>query len=107
MELLTNNVTLEHYIILSCFLFAIGMCGLLLSKRNVISILMSIELMLLAANINFLAFSAFYQDLTGQIATIIILTIAAAEASIGLAIVVNFYRARGTISIEEINKLKG
>ncbi len=107
MESIISNVTLEHYVILSCCLFSIGMCGLLLNKGNVINILMSIELMLLAANINFVAFSSYYNELTGQIASIIILAIAAAEAAIGLAIIVNFYRACGTISIEKINKLKG
>lgn len=107
MELFTNSISLEHYLILASVLFAIGVTGILLNKKNVINILMSIELMLLAANINFVAFSAYLSDLTGQIASLIILTIAAAEAAIGLAIIVAFFRTKGSIAIEDINELKG
>jgi len=107
MELFTNSISLEHYLILASVLFAIGVTGILLNKKNVINILMSIELMLLAANINFVAFSAYLSDLSGQIASLIILTIAAAEAAIGLAIIVAFFRTKGSITIEDINELKG
>ena len=107
MELITNEVTLEHYLILACVIFAIGAGGLLFNRRNIINILMSIELMLLSANINFVAFSSSLQDLSGQIASIIILTVAAAEAAIGLAILVAFYRNKGAIAVEDINELKG
>lgn len=107
MELITSNTTLAHYLILGSVLFAIGATGLLFNRKNIINILMSIELMLLAANINFVAFSSHLQDLSGQIASIIILSIAAAEAAIGLAILVAFYRNKGSIATEDINELKG
>lgn len=107
MELITAKISLTHFLFLSATIFAIGIIGIILNKRNVINILMSIELMLLAANINFVTFSSYFNDLAGQISTIIIMTIAAAEVSIGLAIVVVFYRTRGSIAIEDMNKLKG
>lgn len=107
MELVINKISLAHYLFLSASVFSIGAMGILLNKRNVINILMSIEIMLLAANMNFVAFASHFSDLTGQICTIIIMTIAAAEVSIGLAIVVIFYRKNRTISLEDINKLKG
>ncbi len=101
------EVTLTHYLILAAVIFTIGVSGIFLNRKNVIIILMSIELMLLAVNINFVAFSAYLHDLSGQIFTIFILTIAAAEAAIGLAILVVYYRNRGSISVTDINIMKG
>ena len=88
-------------------LFVVGIFGIFLNRKNVIVILMSIELMLLAVNINLVAFSAFLGDLVGQVFSLFILTVAAAEAAIGLAILVCFFRVRGTIAVEEINSMKG
>lgn len=102
-----NEISLEHYLILSSLLFAIGVSGLFMNRKNVITILMSIEIMLLAANINFVAFSVHLQDIVGQIFSIIVLSIAAAEVSIGLAILVLYYRNRGSIEIEDINQMRG
>lgn len=107
MELIISKISLPHYLIFSATLFGIGAIGLLLNKKNVINILMSIEIMLLAANINFVAFSSFFHELSGQIYSIVILTTAAAEAAIGLAIVVVFYRLRSTIDLDDIKELKG
>ncbi len=101
------TIGLEHYLILGAVLFTLGVFGIFLNRRNVIIILMSIEMMLLAVNINFVAFSSFLGDLTGQIFTMFILTVAAAEAAIGLAILVVFFRNRGTIAVDEISSLKG
>lgn len=101
------NIGLQHYLILAAALFTIGVFGIFLNRKNVIVILMSIELMLLAVNINFVAFSAHLQDLTGQIFTMFILTVAAAEAAIGLAILVVFFRNRGSIAVEDISEMKG
>lgn len=100
-------VGLSHYLTVSGILFTLGIFGIFLNRKNLIVILMSIELMLLAVNINFVAFSSFLGDLVGQIFTMIVLTVAAAEAAIGLAIVVVFYRARRSIAVEDINELKG
>lgn len=100
-------ITLEHYLALAAIIFVIGVCGLFISKKSIITILMSVELMLLAVNINFVAFSVFMGDLVGQVFTMFILTVAAAEAAIGLAILVVFNRNRGTIHVEDINELKG
>jgi NADH-quinone oxidoreductase subunit K len=100
-------VGLSHYLTVSAILFTLGIFGIFLNRKNLIVILMSIELMLLAVNINFVAFSSFLGDLVGQIFTMIVLTVAAAEAAIGLAIVVVFYRARRSIAVEDINELKG
>lgn len=105
--MMINNIGLEHYLLLAALLFAIGISGLLMSKKNVITILMSIELMLLAVNINFVAFSAYLQDITGQIFALIILAVAAAEISIGLAILVVYHRQRGSIEISDINQMQG
>ncbi|SVB26919.1 uncharacterized protein METZ01_LOCUS179773 [marine metagenome] len=96
-----------HYLILAATIFTIGIVGIFLNRKNVIVILMSIELILLAVNINLVSFSIYLNDLTGQIFTIFILTVAAAEAAIGLAIIVIYYRNSGTIRVQEINKLKG
>ena len=101
------EVGLEHYLILSAVIFSLGMIGIFLNRKNVIVILMSIELILLAVNINLVSFSIFLQDITGQIFTILILTVAAAEAAIGLAIIVVYYRNKGSIRVEEINQMKG
>jgi len=100
-------LSLQHFLILSGILFSIGVLGIFINRKNVIILLMSIELMLLAVNINFVAFSAFLNDLFGQIFTLFILTVAAAEAAIGLAILVTYFRNHGNIEAEEINQLKG
>lgn len=102
-----STISLEHYLILSSLLFAIGVSGLFMNRKNVITILMSVELMLLAVNINFVAFSVHLQDIVGQVFSIIVLSIAAAEVSIGLAILVLYYRNRGSIEIEDINQMRG
>jgi len=101
------NIALGHYLILAAIIFTIGVVGIFLNRKNVIIILMSIELILLAVNINLVSFSIFTQDLTGQIFTMFILTVAAAEAAIGLAIIVVYYRNKGSIRIEDISSLKG
>lgn len=100
-------IELEHYLILAAILFTMGIFGIFLNRKNVIIILMCIELMLLAVNINFVAFSTFLGDLTGQIFTLFILTVAAAEAAIGLAILVIFFRNKGSIAVEDISSMKG
>lgn len=100
-------IELEHYLTLAALIFTIGVFGIFLNRKNVIVILMSIELMLLAVNINFVAFSAFLHDLAGQVFTMFILTVAAAEAAIGLAILVTFFRNKGSIAVEDISALKG
>lgn len=102
-----SNISLEHYLILAAFVFSIGITGLFMNRKSVITILMAIELMLLAVNINFVAFSVYLQDIVGQVFSIIILSIAAAEISIGLAILVLYFRNRGSIEIEDINQMKG
>lgn len=100
-------VGLPHYLTVAAVLFVIGVFGIFLNRRNVIIILMSIELMLLAVNINLIAFSAFLNDIQGQIFAIFVLTVAAAEAAIGLAILVCFYRNRGSIAVSDVNRMKG
>ena len=100
-------VGLEPYLIVAAALFVIGIFGIFLNRKNIIVILMSIELMLLAVNINLVAFSAHLGDLVGQIFTMFILTVAAAEAAIGLALLVVFFRNRGTIDVEDVNVMKG
>ena len=102
-----NMITLNHYLLLAALLFVIGIFGIFLNRKNVIVMLMSIELILLAVNLNFIAFSVYLGDLVGQIFTLFILTVAAAEAAIGLAIIVCFFRNRGTIAVEDINVMKG
>ena len=102
-----TEIGLGHYLILGVVIFSIGIIGIFLNRKNVIVILMSIELILLAVNINLVSFSIFINDLTGQVFAMFILTVAAAEAAIGLAIIVVYYRNKGTIRIEEINSLKG
>ena len=102
-----TDVGLGHYLTLSAIIFTVGVIGIFLNRKNVIVILMSIELILLAVNINFVSFSIFLNDLNGQIFALFILTVAAAEAAIGLAIIVVYYRNTGTVHVEEINNLKG
>lgn len=101
------GVGLSHYLTLAAILFTIGIFGIFLNRKNLIVIMMSIELMLLAVNINMVAFSSFLNDLVGQVFTMLVLTVAAAEAAIGLAIVVVFYRNRRSIEVEDINTMKG
>ena len=101
------DIGLGHYLTLGAIIFTIGIAGIFLNRKNIIVILMSIELILLAVNINLVSFSIFLNNLIGQVFTVFILTVAAAEAAIGLAIIVVYYRNAGTISVEEINKLKG
>ncbi len=101
------SVGLSHYLTLAAILFSLGIFGIFINRKNVIVILMSIELMLLAVNINFVAFSSYLGDLTGQIFALLVLTVAAAEAAIGLAFVVVYYRNRGSIAVEDINLMKG
>jgi NADH-quinone oxidoreductase subunit K len=100
-------IELTHYLIVAAILFTIGICGIILNRKNIIVILMSVEIILLAVNINLVAFSSFLGDLTGQIFSLFILTVAAAEAAIGLAILVTYYRNRGSIAVEDINLMKG
>ena len=102
-----NGLELNHFIILSALLFCIGVSGIFLNRKNVISLLMSIELMLLSININFVAFSSFLQDLVGQIFAIFVLTVAGAESAIGLAILVIYFNNRKNIEIESISSMKG
>ena len=101
------EIGLGHYLSLAAIIFAIGLAGVFLNRKNIIVILMSIELILLAVNINLVSFSIFINDLSGQIFTLFILTVAAAEAAIGLAIIVVYYRNSGTMRVQEIDKLKG
>ena len=100
-------ITLSHYLTVAAILFVLGVLGIFINRRNVILILMAIELILLAVNINLVAFSAFLGDIVGQIMAMFVLTVAAAEAAIGLAILVVYFRNRGTIAVEEINLMKG
>jgi NADH-quinone oxidoreductase subunit K len=102
-----NGLELTHFITLSAILFCIGVSGIFLNRKNVIALLMSIELMLLSININFVAFSAFLHDLVGQIFAIFVLTVAGAEAAIGLAILVIYFHNRRNIEIENISSMKG
>lgn len=101
------EVVLFHYLTLAAILFVIGVFGIFLNRKNIIVILMSIELMLLAVNINFVAFSAHHGDLHGQVFSMFILTVAAAEAAIGLAILVTFFRNKGQILVDDLSELKG
>jgi NADH-quinone oxidoreductase subunit K len=101
------EIGLGHYLTLAAILFTIGVFGIFMNRKNVIVILMSIELILLAVNINFVAFSAFQGNLIGQVFALFVLTVAAAEAAIGLAILVIYFRNRGTIAVEDVNLMKG
>ena len=101
------EIGLTQYLTVAAILFTIGVLGIFLNRKNIIIILMSVELILLSVNINFVAFSAFHSDLTGQVFALFVLTVAAAEAAIGLAILVTYYRNRGSIAVEDINAMKG
>lgn len=100
-------IGMEHFLVLAALLFTIGVFGIFLNRKNVIVILMSIELMLLAVNINFVTFSSYLNDMVGQVFVIFTLTVAAAEAAIGLAILVVFFRNKGSIAVEDISGMKG
>ena len=101
------EITLGHYLTLGAIFFAIGIIGIFLNRKNVIIILMCIELILLAVNINLVSFSIYLQNLTGQIFTMFILTVAAAEAAVGLAIIIMYYKNKGSIDVDQISSLKG
>ena len=101
------EIGLTHYLTVAAILFTLGVFGIFLNRKNVIIILMSIELMLLAVNINFVAFSVFLGDMVGQVFAMFILTVAAAEAAIGLAILVVYFRNRGSIAVGDVNMMKG
>ena len=102
-----THITIIHFLILSSLVFVIGIAGIFLNRKNIIIILMSIELMLLSININFVAFSAYLGDLLGQIFSLFILTIAAAEAAIGLAILVVYFRNRDSVAVEDVSQMRG
>ena len=106
-EFFNLPILINHYLILSSLIFLLGVIGIFLNRKNIIVILMSIELILLAVNINLVSFSIYLNELSGQVFTLFILTVAAAEAAIGLAIIVVYYRNSGTIRVEEIDELKG
>ena len=101
------ELTLVHYLALSAALFTIGVFGIFVNRKNLIVILMSIELMLLSININLISFSVFLGDINGQVFAMLVLTVAAAEAAVGLAILVTYFRNRGDISVEDVNIMKG
>jgi NADH-quinone oxidoreductase subunit K len=101
------TITLGHYLAVGAVLFTLGILGIFVNRKNVIIILMSVELILLSVNINLVAFSSFLHDLVGQVFALLVLTVAAAEAAIGLAILVVFFRNRGSIAVEDINLMKG
>ncbi len=102
-----GGIGVEHFLVVGAILFVLGVLGIFINRKNVIVILMSVELILLAVNINLVAFSAFMNDLTGQIFAMLVLTVAAAEAAIGLAILVIYFRNRGTIAVDDVNRMKG
>ena len=101
------TIGLSQYLVVAAVLFTIGVLGVFLNRRNIIIILMSVELILLAVNLNFVAFSAYLGDMVGQVFALFVLTVAAAEAAIGLAILVVYFRNRGTIAVEDVNLMKG
>ena len=100
-------IGIEHYVVVSSILFVLGVLGIFLNRKNVIIILMSVELILLSVNINLVAFSSFLGDMVGQVFAMLVLTVAAAEAAIGLAILVVYFRNRGSIEVEDLNVMKG
>jgi NADH-quinone oxidoreductase subunit K len=100
-------IGLTHYLVVSAILFTMGVLGIFLNRKNLIIILMAIELILLSVNLNFVAFSAYLHDLVGQVFAMFVLTVAAGEAAIGLAILVIYFRSRGSISVEDVNRMKG
>jgi len=101
------TIGLSHYLTVGAILFTLGILGIFLNRKNVIVILMSIELILLAVNINLVSFSAFLNDIVGQVFALLVLTVAAAEAAIGLAILVIFFRRRGSIAVDDVNRMRG
>jgi len=101
------TIGLSHYLTVAAMLFTLGVFGIFINRKNVIVILMSVELILLAVNINMIAFSAYLNDIVGQVFALLILTVAAAEAAIGLAVLVVFFRNRGSIAVEDINMMRG
>jgi len=101
------DIGLFHFLVLSALMLVVGLCGIFMNRKNIIVIMMSIELILLSVNINLVAFSAYLQDLSGQVFTIFILTVAAAEAAVGLAILVSYYRNKGNIKVEEMREMQG
>ena len=107
MQMLSLSLTLSHYLVLGAILFAIAVVGIFLNRKNVIVLLMAIELMLLAVNLNFVAFSYYLGDIAGQVFVFFILTVAAAESAIGLAILVVLFRNLNTINVEDLDSLKG
>ena len=100
-------ISVTHYLVVSAILFTLGVLGIFMNRKNLIVILMAIELILLAVNLNFVAFSAALGDLVGQVFAMFVLTVAAGEAAIGLAILVIYFRSRGTISVDDVNRMKG
>ncbi|MDQ2893593.1 MAG: NADH-quinone oxidoreductase subunit NuoK [Pseudomonadota bacterium] len=100
-------IGLTHYLVVAAILFTMGVLGIFLNRKNLIVILMAIELILLSVNINFVAFSAYLHDLVGQVFAMFVLTVAAGEAAIGLAILVIYFRSRGTIAVDDVNQMKG
>ncbi len=107
MNMLTAPLSVTHYLVVAAILFTIGVFGIFVNRKNVIVLLMCVELILLAVNINFVAFSSFLGNITGQVFAMFVLTVAAAEAAIGLAILVVYFRNRGTIAVEDIHQMKG
>ena len=101
------EIGLTHYLTVAAILFTIGVAGIIVNRKNIIIILMSVEIILLSVNINLVAFSSYLGDLTGQVFSLFILTVAAAEAAIGLAILVTYFRNRGSIAVDDINMMKG
>jgi NADH-quinone oxidoreductase subunit K len=101
------TISLAHFLIVAAILFTLGIAGVILNRKNIIVVLMSVELILLSVNLNLIAFSAFLDDLTGQVFALFILTVAAAEAAIGLAVLVAYYRNRGSIAVDDIDMMKG
>ena len=104
---MNDLIGIEHFLVVGAILFVLGVLGIFLNRKNVIVILMAVELILLAVNINLVAFSAAMGDLVGQVFAMMVLTVAAAEAAIGLAILVIYYRGRGTIAVDDVNRMKG
>lgn len=100
-------IGLTHYLVVAAILFALGVLGIIANRKNLIVMLMAVELILLAVNLNLVAFSAFLQDLVGQVFAMFVLTVAAGEAAIGLAILVIYFRGRGTIAVDDVNRMKG
>ena len=100
-------IGLTHYLVVAAILFALGVLGIVVNRKNLIVMLMAVELILLAVNLNLVAFSAYLHDLVGQVFAMFVLTVAAGEAAIGLAILVIYFRSRGTISVDDVNRMKG